>query len=209
MKRKTKTPKYSIIVILFGEIWLKGRNRSSFIDLLYDNVKAKLRDEQYSSLERLRDRFVLALSEKSDIESITNRLKHVFGISWFSTAVTAENSIKEIVAKAALLAGDKEVRIIAHRSYKDTKFNSVDIVRGFIDHAEKKQISINKDSDNELHINVTRNYTIISDNKIKGLGGLPVGCSGKAIILLSGGIDSCIAAFYAMKRGLQPVYLLS
>lgn len=207
MKAKTKDPKYDGIVILFGEIWLKGRNRETFISALYGNIKAKLRYQQFSKLERLRDRFLIMINEQSDLGAITDILKHVFGISWFSTAVIAENSIEDIVSKSSALTGENEVKIVAHRSYKGTTFNSADIVKAFITRATEKRINLNKNANRELYISVTQHCTIICDNKTKGLGGLPVGCSGRAIILLSGGIDSCVAAFYAMKRGLQPIYV--
>ncbi len=197
-----------LIVIHFGEIWLKGRNRGNFVKQLYKNILLALRDEKYDSLENDRDRFVLHLLKNSDTKSITRKLERVFGISWFAPVIITNNRIPEILKVSAKLFGKNEkVRIEVKRSFKGLKFNSQELVSAFLKNKKKFSFILDRDADKELYINLTKERAMIIKEKIRGAGGLPVGSSGKAIILLSGGIDSPVASVYAMKKGLIPVYL--
>ncbi len=199
---------YKGIVIHFGEIWLKGGNRNSFVWRLYENIKEALRGERYARLENARDRFFLLLDGSSDIKSINSKLSKVFGISWFAPVVLSKNSMGDILKVSNSILGKKDtVRIVPHRSIKSLDFNSNDVVTYFIKNSKKLNFNIDKDARKDLNINITKNCTFIYDRKIRGPNGLPVGSSGNAVVLLSGGIDSPVAAYYAMKRGLRPVYL--
>jgi len=207
-KKNLKTIDEKAIIIHFGEIWLKGRNRPTFIKKLYNNIILSLKDEKFVKLENRRDRFLLTLNDESNIDSICNKLKYVFGISWFAPVVISSNNIDAIINAAnTLMNKNKNVKIIASRSFKKFKLNSYEIVSEFIKRKNKLSFSIDKEGKKTLYINVTNTGTFLYKNKINGANGLPVGSSGRAIILLSGGIDSPIAAFYAMKRGLTPIYL--
>jgi tRNA uracil 4-sulfurtransferase len=198
----------SLIVIHFGELWLKGRNRGNFIKQLYRNIGLALRDERYESLENARDRFVLHLNGNSDIRAIEEKLSRVFGVAWFAPVIVTENTIPKIMRACMKLYGrDETVRITAHRSYKGLKFDSQQLIGEFLRNKKKFGFTLDKDSDNELKINMTKTNAMITKEKIVGAGGLPVGSSGNAIVLLSGGIDSPVASFYAMKKGLRPIYL--
>ncbi|MFI5412942.1 MAG: tRNA uracil 4-sulfurtransferase ThiI, partial [Candidatus Micrarchaeales archaeon] len=198
----------NLIVIHFGEIWLKGRNRGNFVKQLYQNIKLAIRDEKYDSLENARDRFVLHLLKTSDMESINKKLEHVFGISWFAPVIITTNKIPDIMKTAAKLYGKNEkVRVEVKRSFKGLKFNSQELVSVFLKNKKKFPFILDRDGDKELFINLTKERCMIIKEKIRGAGGLPVGSSGKAIILLSGGIDSPVASIYAMKKGLIPIYL--
>ncbi|MGC8648893.1 MAG: tRNA uracil 4-sulfurtransferase ThiI [Candidatus Micrarchaeia archaeon] len=206
-KYKTKL-KSKFIIIHFGEIWLKGRNRSTFIKKLYNNIIVALRDEKFDKLYDKRDKFLLALNNKSNINSILNKLKYVFGISWFAPVFITKNDIKDIIKTANNILDDsKDVKIIANRSFKKFKLTSYEIVSEFIKEKNKLNFNIDKNGKAFLYINITNTGAFLYTEKINGANGLPVGSSGKAVILLSGGIDSPIAAFYAMKRGLAPIYL--
>jgi thiamine biosynthesis protein ThiI len=200
--------KHSAVVIHFGEIWLKGKNRSSFVNRLLGNVKRALDGESYSRLANERDRFMLYLNDESDVASITEKLRYVFGVEWFAPVVFAENDIGSILSTAnKLVRKGAKVRIVAHRSYKGVDFNSIELVRAFIERSDTVPFLMDKEADDGLFINVTQGGTIMHTDRIRGPGGLPVGCSGKAVILFSGGIDSPVAAYYAMKRGLFPIYV--
>ncbi len=199
---------YDGIVIHFGELWLKGKNRGSFIDRLYSNIAYALGEQKSSGLKRLRDRFILEAESEEEINDACGTLGKVSGISWFAPFIKSESGVEAIIEKSAELFSDKEnVRIEPHRSFKGTDFNSDDIVSAFIRSADKLRFVPNKDGDHTLFIEVLKDFSILHKEKIKGLNGLPVGVSGKAIVLLSGGIDSPVAAYYAMKRGLAPVFL--
>jgi thiamine biosynthesis protein ThiI len=201
---------YDAVVIHFGEMWLKGRNRGSFVNRLYSNIQWALSMEDYDNLVKSRDRFLLMLNAKSDVGSILGRVSKVFGISWFAPVAFAKNdipSILKISSEVARRSGGKSVRVEASRSYKKVPFTSPDIVGAFLRRKEKLGFVPDRDSDNILYINVTQENTQINLNKLPGSGGLPVGSSGRAVVLLSGGIDSPVASIYAMKRGLEPIYL--
>ncbi|MEM0149920.1 MAG: tRNA uracil 4-sulfurtransferase ThiI [Candidatus Micrarchaeaceae archaeon] len=201
---------YDFIEIHFGEIWLRGRNRKSFIEMLVRNIERKLEKETYTKLVNANDRLLIGLDGKSDTEAMLRELGSVFGISWYAPAVVASNSIPDMIKKAASLAGlagAKALKIVAHRSIKSTRFNSEGIVSSFLRKRGKLNFDLDKTAADKLYISVTSRGTLMHINKIKGLGGLPVGSSGKAIVLLSGGIDSPVAAFMAMKRGMEPIYL--
>ncbi len=196
-----------IIIVRFGELWLKGANRSQFVSRLMGNVKASLEGEAYSEIRNEYDRFVIYLSSKSNTRSIESKLSKVAGISNVSRGAISRNEIQDIIAKAKALNADMEsVRIEAHRSYKISEFNSRDVISGFLK-AKDLGFGLDMSSKKIIYVNVTKDHSLIYMDKIHGIGGLPVGTSGKAVVLLSGGIDSPVASFCAMKRGLEPIYL--
>ncbi len=200
--------RYKGILIHFGEIWLKGRNRRSFVSRLRSNIEAALDDERYAKLEDMRDRFYLVLDKNSDVDSIEERLSKVFGISRFSPAITAKNDLEDILKASNTILGKKDtVRVVPHRSVKNLSFDSSDIVSYFIKNSKRLKYKIDKNSDKDLYINATKNTAFLYTDKIPGANGLPVGSSGSAVVLFSGGIDSPVASFYAMKRGLKPIYM--
>ncbi len=93
------------------------------------------------------------------------------------------------------------------RSYKGLKYNSQELVSSFLKNKKKFPFILDRESEKELRINLTKDGAVITQEKMKGPGGLPVGSSGKCIVLISGGIDSPVASIFAMKRGLAPIYL--
>ncbi len=199
--------KPSIIVIHFGEIWLKGGNRRMFIERLYHNIGAALKDEDYETLENDRDRFLLHLGRKSDYDSINKRLEKVFGISWFGGCITVKSRFGDIVDAVLKVSKGRCVRLDVHRSDKSLPFKSYEVVSELIKLSKKKRIALDVNSGDVVYVKAATRQTYVSFDKRQGAQGLPVGCSGKAVVLLSGGIDSPVASYYAMKRGLEPVYL--
>lgn len=197
-----------MVVIHFGEIWLKGRNRGNFVKKLYHNIKLALKDEKYDNLENARDRFVLHLNKNSDLGTITDKLQRVFGISWFAPVLYTSTKKSDILKICAGLykKGDN-VRVEVRRSFKGLKYNSQELVGEFLKNKKKFPFTLDRDGSNELTINLTKDNAMIIKERVRGAGGLPVGSSGIAVVLLSGGIDSPVASIYAMKRGLVPVYL--
>jgi thiamine biosynthesis protein ThiI len=201
---------YDAVAIHFGEIWLKGRNRKDFVKRLYINVVSALQGENYDRLENERDRFMLYLNKDSDIEAMEKSLHTVFGVSWYAPVKICKNGIDDIFKASKELvksAGIDKVKIVAARSYKALPYDSRDIVARFFKGRESLGFELDKNADAELSINVRAKDAVLRLGKTRGLGGLPVGSSGRAIVLLSGGIDSPLAAFYAMKKGLFPIYL--
>jgi tRNA uracil 4-sulfurtransferase len=197
---------YDAIVVHFGELWLKGRNRSTFIKKLRDNIDELL--GKNIQIKDERDRFMIYIKGKADNKILLEKLSYIFGISWFAPVLIVKSDLKSIVDSSnKLLSKNDTVKIIAQRSYKKTKFNSYDIVSEFIKKSKQLNFKIDRDSEKNLFINVTKNGTFLYTEKMRGAGGLPVGSSGKAVVLLSGGIDSPVASYYAMKRGLSLTYI--
>ncbi len=200
-----------LIVVHFGELWLKGGNRNYYIRLLEQNIKEQLAGARFD-LQRNFDRLILRPGKGSSFESISHRLGKVFGISVFELSIVAKPELKSIVSTAKRMLSakprPKSIRINSHRSYKQLPFTSIDVVDKLKNTAEGLGIEPKvKDYERELSISVTRDAAFLTLKREKGAGGLPVGSSGKAVVLLSGGIDSPVAAWYAMKRGLVPIYL--
>jgi len=199
-----------VILVHYGELWLRGKNRQRYINQLKANLKSLLAGEAYS-IDREYDRIILKPSDEASTNNILKKLGYLFGISSFNLAYEAEPNIDSItsVAKDLLFSrGYKKIKIFAHRSYKGLSFNSLDIINEVSKVAKSIGIEPSLHGyDGTLFINVTKKHAYIYDKSIKGLGGLPVGTSGKGIILFSGGIDSPVGAWFAMKRGVVPVYL--
>ncbi|MCL5405086.1 MAG: tRNA 4-thiouridine(8) synthase ThiI [Candidatus Marsarchaeota archaeon] len=196
---------YEGVVIHFGELWLKGRNRHEFVSTLYSNIVEALGPG--FRLVKLRDRFILEAGSEEELERACSTLKKVFGISWFAPFISAKPYKPSIISSAqALYHNGESVRIIAHRSYKGAPFTSAELVSEFI-HSSSLSFVPSKDAKNLLFIDVLKDIAILHKEKMEGAHGLPVGTSGKAVVLLSGGIDSPAAAYMAMKRGLDPVYV--
>jgi len=199
-----------VILVHYGELWLRGKNKQRYIHQLKANLNSLLEGEAYS-IEEEHDRIILRPSSEASANNILKKLGYLFGISSFNLAYEAEPNIDSItsVAKELLLSrGYKKIKILAHRSYKELSFNSLDIINEVSKVA--KSIGVEPslhEYDGTLFINVTKKHAYIYDKNIKGLGGLPVGTSGKGVILLSGGIDSPVSAWFAMKRGVLPIYL--
>lgn len=199
---------YNSVAIYFGELWLKGRNKNFFVDTLCRNIKDRLAGLKYGDFDLWRDRIIIHVNEEDEIGPIIERLRYVFGISWFAPALVVGNSIPEIIegAKHILGRGDR-IRLECHRSYKLLEYRSSDVVSEFLRRSGDLGFELDKNSEDVLFISITISSAILHRHRVAGLGGLPIGTSGRAVVLLSGGIDSPVAAFYAMRRGFDVVYL--
>ncbi len=199
-----------LIMVHFGELWLRGRNRNTYIKKLASNMSRMLYGEDMK-MERLYDRFIIRLGKDADLESIKKKLGYVFGISNFEIAYATSPDMESIVKLATRMFKEmdrKITKISAHRTFKELPFNSVDIVNRLYGIASKIGVELSsKGFEREFKVNVTKDTAFCSFEKISAAGGLPVGTSGKGIVLLSGGIDSPVAAWYAMKRGVEPIYV--
>lgn len=199
-----------IVIIHFGELWLRGRNRGVYIRKLAGNIGEIMKGEDVR-LEKQYDRFILRLGKRSNTERIKGKLGHVFGISNYEIAYATKSEMKSIIKMSKKVLDEMEkgmIKITAHRSYKGTDFDSMEIMAKVADVAKKMGFGLsNRGFSEELRINVTKDASFISRERVKTPGGLPVGTSGRGVVLLSGGIDSPVAAWYAMKRGVEPVYI--
>ncbi len=203
---------YTHIVIHYGEIAIKGKNRPYFERVLIDNIKAHLKGLKYNNLRKISGRFILELNKDSNLEEIKNKLKNIFGISYFAFAINSSQDI-EVIKKnvSKLIENDKSktVRVLTKRSNKQFKINSLEMNKIMGEHLIKNHnLTIDLvDAELSIWIEIVEKYCFIYKNKIEGLHGLPIGVSGKVIGMLSGGIDSPVASYLMMKRGCKVKYV--
>ncbi|MEH7122815.1 tRNA uracil 4-sulfurtransferase ThiI [Bacillus sp. JJ1773] len=201
---------YDRILIRYGELSTKGRNRKLFIDQLRRNIKRVLRNFEKIKIEANRERmFVLLNGENGD--EIIERLRHVFGIQSFSPAVKSEKDLEKMKEAALSLflkiyEPGQTFKITTKRADKTFIQDTNEVNHTFGTHLLKnvENLTVNvKNPDINLQIEIREEGVYLSCETILGAGGLPVGSSGKAMLMLSGGIDSPVAGFLSMKRGIE------
>ncbi|MEM3700693.1 MAG: tRNA uracil 4-sulfurtransferase ThiI [Candidatus Bathyarchaeia archaeon] len=203
---------FDYVLIHYGELGLKGLNKPSFERKLVENIVKALDGVEYEKIRKIQGRILLELSEKSDLGKIEEALKKVFGISWFAFCFTTEaklDAIKQLLNKNFIIEAGTKLKVSAKRADKTLPFTSMDVNRELGTYLIKKfnaQISL-KEPQKEIFVELAEGKAYVFDKKIRGLYGLPVGVSGKVLHLLSGGIDSPVAAWLLMKRGCQTDFL--
>lgn len=190
-----------VIAVHLGEVVLKGLNRPGFESALIANIRAQA-GEACGRIAKTDSRLLIY---PTDQERTLKSLAKVFGISWYSPAIICKREIEEIaslvVEKAQMLKGIG-VRVEASRSDKSYRLTSPEIERHVGKALEDAGHVIRlKNPEQRIYISILKEKAVISIGRINGLGGLPAGTSGKALCLLSGGIDSPVASWLMMKRG--------
>ncbi|NBA63490.1 tRNA uracil 4-sulfurtransferase ThiI [Enterococcus mundtii] len=202
--------KYSEIMVRYGELSTKGKNRRSFIMQLAQNVRQALSDFPEIKIHAERDRMHLLLNGV-DGDLVIPKLAKIFGIQNFSPSVRVEKevqSLKQAVQEIMqeIYSGKETFKIIAKRSDHSFELDSNELNQALgnavIDVFPDIQVQMRK-PDIALRVEIRRDGAYLSYETIKGAGGLPVGTSGKGMLMLSGGIDSPVAGYYAMKRGVE------
>lgn len=199
--------RYDHILIRYGELSLKGKNRNSFIKQLLSNVKLALKAFPTLEFEKQHDRMYIYLHEE-DAEKVSETLSKVFGISSFSLAIKTRPNMEDIIQaclESLLLTEEKTFKVAARRSDKLFPIISDQINRMVATAILKNsQWKVNvKTPDVKIVIEVHHDAAYIMTDRIAGAGGYPVGVGGKAMVLLSGGIDSPVASYLMMKRGVH------
>lgn len=207
-----------VVLIRFGEIFLKGKNREYFESLLINNIKHALKGVEHS-FTRSQGRYFVENFAQSDEAEIIDRLKKVFGIHSISIAVKvptgADKDFCAVREELGILAAEAErenmiknptFRVTVRRADKRINFTSSDIAAklgGVV--LENTSFAVDLTNfDYEFKIDMRENgFSYIYTGKIQGAGGLPVGCSNKGMLLLSGGIDSPVAGYMMAKRGMK------
>lgn len=201
---------YDRILIRYGEISTKGRNRSKFVEKLKRSIKRALVDFPNAYVEGKRERMYVVLNGE-DGEKIVEILKGIFGIQSFSPAIKTSKDL-EVMKETALQLFKKvhqegqTFKISARRSDKGYPLDTNELNYTFGSHLLKNVPDLKvdvKNPDINLQVEVREEATYLSCENIAGAGGLPVGSSGKAMLMLSGGIDSPVAGYLAMRRGLE------
>lgn len=197
----------NVILIRYGEVYLKGKNFSYFENVLKDNIRNKLKGIA-CKLYFGRGRYVVKEYYESDEIEILHRLKQIFGLHSISVARRCGYDFDEIVKLAvemAPIAGS--FRVSAHRSYKKYPLDSLQINRQIGERIlqEKPQLSVDlHNPDCTVNIDVRESGDVyLYVDAIACAGGMPSGTAGKGLLLLSGGIDSPVAGYMLAKRGMD------
>lgn len=201
---------YTEIMVRYGELSTKGKNRKDFIARLGGNIRKSLKDFEQVVVHPNRDRTHVTLNGASSAAVIA-RLKRVFGIQNLSPMLKVEKSM-EAVQEGALAMMKEQLKpqmtfkINTRRSDKDFPINTDTMNRelgGFIlENFPESQVKM-KNPDITLRVEIRSNGIFLTSEVINGAGGLPVGTAGKGMMMLSGGIDSPVAAYLGMKRGVE------
>ena len=196
----------------YAEVGLKGKNRIFFEKRLTSNIKVALRGTGYTEVARLHDRILVRLGKDADVPEIKKRLQQVMGIAYFELACATERDITAIKETALQQIRGKayaSLKVETRRTDKTFPLTSPQIsaeVGGYlIEHTGARADMHNPDL--VCWIKITQKHAYISTEKISGIGGLPVGVSGKVLVMLSGGIDSPVAAWQMIKRGAKAVFI--
>lgn len=201
---------YSEILIRYGELSLKGKNKNRFIGRLAMNMRQTLSHYPNLKIATDRDRGHIYLNGE-DSQAVISDLKKVFGIQNFSPAYKVEKEIGAL--KAAVREVMQEIyvdgmtfKINAKRSDHDFEYDTnqlhQELGNAVFDVLPQIKAKM-KNPDVILRVEIRKDAAFISYETIKGALGLPVGTSGKGMLMLSGGIDSPVAGYLAMKRGVE------
>ena len=203
-----------IILIKNGELVLKGLNRNTFEDILIKNMKKALKDlGEFTFTKSQSTIMVKSVDESTDLDEAVSRLTKVFGIAALSRAAVAEKDMDSIMAISRDYLADelgmaKTFKVEAKRSDKKFPLKSPEISRELGGFLLSKFNHLRVDVHNPdvtVTVEIRDNYAFIRGNNIKGAGGMPVSTSGRAAVLISGGIDSPVASYMMAKRGIELV----
>ena len=199
--------KYSHLMIRFGELSTKGKNKSSFIRVLYENIKHALKDFPSLEIESRYDHIYVFLHDE-DYEPVVERLQDVSGIHAMSLVSRLDKDI-EVIKNAALelvkQENGKTFKVNAKRGDKKFPLHSDEIVRT-VAPVILKNTELRVDVHNpdiSVNIEIREEAAYIFTRTVPGAGGYPLGVGGKSMHMLSGGIDSPVAAYLLMRRGVK------
>ena len=202
---------YNKILVRYGDLTLKGRNRKIFVQRVVNLVKEKLEGLK-TTLEITHDRIYVSINGE-DTNEIIKRLSYVSGISSYSLVVRVDTTTDMAMIKEAAvnlindqIKGDVKFKIESKRSDKTFPLTSLEISKEVSSYVLKQCKNLHVDVHNPeetLYIELRNKDTYLYLKDIKGMGGFPVGVAGKGLLMLSGGIDSPVAGYLAMKQGVE------
>ena len=197
-----------IILIKYGELTTKKANRNLFINILYNNIKETLKEYEINIVKN-RVRMFIEVTNDYEFDNIVDKLTKIFGIHGIVIAYEVDNNIdniKENVLKIVNNIDFKTFKVETKRSNKNFPHTSMEfnnIIGGLLlKNINNIKVDVHN-PDYTLKIEIRDNKTYIYGKELKGAGGYPVGVAGKGILMLSGGIDSPVAGYLAMKRGIK------
>ena len=196
------------VIVKYGEIALKGKNRSFFENVLVRNMRRALEGMEYKLFKTHGRIFI---DDVDDIEEAVDRLSKVFGLVELSIGYRTEldldemNSVALMIMEDELKLGHKTFKAETRRSNKGFKLNSPEISRRVGGYVNTTLEGISVDVHNpESVLNIeVREKAYLYAKRIPAVGGMPYGTTGKSILLLSGGIDSPVAGYLMARRGVE------
>ena len=194
----------NLILIKYGELTTKKANRKMFIKLLAKNINNLLKGIEYT----VRYDRVRMYIECDDVDLVLSKIKNVFGIHGIVVCHRVNTNIEEIKNKVYELLKQesfKTFKVYTKRADKSFEIHSMDfnnLIGGYVLKNFDCKVDVHN-PDILITIEIRNDGTYIYTNEIKGLGGYPVGVQGKGILMLSGGIDSPVAGYLALKRGVD------
>lgn len=203
-----------LILCHYGELSLKGENRQRFEKQLVRNIKERFKKvfpDFFDDAKNIYGRIIICFRDEEIMkretwEKVKTEMKNIFGIANFSQAFATQQDIETMqqdIWSAVKNSNFETFRVTARRSNKNLPFTSQDInirIGAFIAAQSGKKVSLDK-QDLNCFIEIVNKEAFFYFEKEKGAGGMPVGTAGKTLVLLSGGIDSPVAAWHALKRG--------
>ncbi len=196
-----------VIILKYGELSTKGDNLSFFLKRLKINIERSLKNIDNTNIEYDYGRMFI-YTEMFD--EVLDKLKKVFGIHEINIGYIIDTNDLEVIGSSLLEklndTNFKTFKVVTKRSYKPYPISSMDVSRTLGGVILKNIPTIKVDVINpEVFVNVEirKEESLIYFDKIKGLGGYPVGTQGKGLLMLSGGIDSPVAGYLAIKRGIS------
>ena len=193
----------------YGELSLKGKNRGQFERMLRNRIHKSLNGFNHELVDDLSKLYVIV--DNNDMDEVVEKLKKIFGVVGLNPSAKVNREDEEIKAKVLEFAnyayeqGARTFKIGVNRSNKGFEKKSMDYARELGAHVlinspfEKVQM---KNPDVQINIDIRKDVYVYTE-RIKTYGGLPIGSTGKGLVLLSGGIDSPVASFMMAKRGMR------
>lgn len=201
--------KPDVVIVRLGELTLKGKNRHRFERTVVDQLKALFSPYPSIGMTQEFGRIHIELNG-APYEAVAEILNKIFGLASYSPAVQVPLDLEVIRQTALLLAKErpessKTFKIVVKRANKAFEYDSQQVARlvgGFVlEHTEGLQVDVHH-PDLELYVDIRNHSVYLFTSIIRGTGGYPVGSNGRAMLMLSGGIDSPVAGWLSMRRGL-------
>lgn len=192
-----------LIMIKYGELTTKKDNRKYFVKTLTANIEATLKDEKTQIIKNNVRMYIYC----ENADKIEEKLKKVFGIHSISKAYKVNNNIEDVLKKSLEIMdrNKKTFKVITSRADKTFKTPSMEYssnLGALILKNSHFKVDVHN-PDIILHVEIRTDGTYVYTSEIKGAGGYPVGVQGKGLLMLSGGIDSPVAGYLALKRGVS------
>ncbi len=211
--KTNRQPGMSYAILLhYSEIGLKGGNRKAFEEQLLQNIQRSLKGVVEAPVQRMYGRFLVELPSEFDWETISRRLQKVVGLSHFALAVMVGQEMEAITRVACEIMERQSFasfRVTTRRIQKKFPLTSdkiSSVVGAAIQQATHARVDLSH-PEAVCYIDIVDNVAFVYSEKIPGVRGLPVGSSEKAVSLLSSGIDSPVASYKIITRGVRLIFV--